>query len=898
MTRRLSIFTLFLLITSLALGQSYFSRWQYTWGGDRQDFLNIMIPLPGNKYFIAGTAASNISCNKTSTLYGDEDFVAMVFDDNGNKLWEKSYGGTAVDRLSTAIKVPGGFMLFGITESGPSGIKTSGNNGTADFWLVKIDDNGDLIWEKSYGGADLESGVKILAAPDGGFLLAGLSLSNNPGYNYGKSDYQLMKVDGNGTLLWSKLYGGNEPDDLHDLVPTSDGNYFLCGTSQSPVGGNKTSLLLGGTDIWLVKVNADGTKIWDKTYGTSGMDYDGTLLKLSDGNTLLVRSDVNNGYIRKIDNDGNEIWEKACEGGVFNVATEDFATGNIVVAGMSNVNSAGCKTSPFYGGGSFGDIWISVFDANGIKTDDEDFGGNDADFPTSVQVLNGEIWITSWSVSPLTGNKITDNCGQTADGWILRLARKFYISNATSNAVCSSAKTLKVYFKTSVNFNPGNVFTAQLSDAGGSFLNPINIGTLSGIKYDSIPVTLPANLPEGNGYRLRVVASLVADTTAPYQFWIYGLNTLNLGKDTSVCAGSSFILDPGVQPPNSKYTWQDGTQNSFFAVTIPGIYWCQVKNSCGVATDSIGIFHLQKPQLDLGPDIGFCSKQIFTIQPKSFNAGIKYLWSTGDTTSAISKSKSGLFWLRASNVCGIVNDTLYATENVLPQIMLTKDSVICSGSILNLSAVAGFDSYLWNTGETTNAIKVNNTGTYSVKVTDKNLCVNRDSVFVNTVVKSPADFLPGDSAICLYQTLYVIPSKSFSSYLWSTGEFTKTVTVFQPSRYWLQVTDRYGCIGRDSIILSYKQCAQGFFVPTAFTPNGDRSNDLFKPLIFGNLKTYRFRIFNRYGTLVFESSDFSKGWDGLYKNTGQNGNVFVWTCSYQMEGEKQQLQKGSVVLLR
>ncbi|HKB45024.1 MAG TPA: hypothetical protein VKC90_11565, partial [Chitinophagaceae bacterium] len=299
--------------------------------------LNVMIPLAGSKYFFAGTTASDPSCTKTSILYGDEDFAIMEFDDAGNKLWEKTYGGDRWDQLHDAVKVStGGYILAGQTESGPSGIKTSLLNGVDDIWVIRTDDNGNLLWEKSYGGIDYESGIKILETPDGGFLIAGLSLSNIPGYNFGIGDYQLTKIDATGNQLWSKLYGGTGNDELYGLIASSDGNYFLCGSSTSPISGNKTSAPLGGADIWLVKVSPDGTKLWDKSFGTAADDFRGNLLCLGDNNFLIIEAAVNTGRIRKIDNNGNQIWLKICSGNnqdFFEIATEDKITGNIYIGG-------------------------------------------------------------------------------------------------------------------------------------------------------------------------------------------------------------------------------------------------------------------------------------------------------------------------------------------------------------------------------------------------------------------------------------------------------------------------------------------------------------------------------------------------------------------------------------
>src|SRR5690349_10416836 len=119
-TLRIIASTVFLLFSlKIASAQSLISRWQYSWGGNRQDMLDVMIPLPGNQYFFAGTSASDISCTKSSATYGDEDFSVVVFDDGGKKLWERSYGGDRWDQLRAAIKVKsGGYILAGQTQSG------------------------------------------------------------------------------------------------------------------------------------------------------------------------------------------------------------------------------------------------------------------------------------------------------------------------------------------------------------------------------------------------------------------------------------------------------------------------------------------------------------------------------------------------------------------------------------------------------------------------------------------------------------------------------------------------------------------------------------------------------------------------------------------------------------
>ena len=105
-------------------------------------------------------------------------------------------------------------------------------------------------------------------------------------------------------------------------------------------------------------------------------------------------------------------------------------------------------------------------------------------------------------------------------------------------------------------------------------------------------------------------------------------------------------------------------------------------------------------------------------------------------------------------------------------------------------------------------------------------------------------------------------------------------------------------MGKDSVVVKIKDCMEGFFVPSAFTPNNDGKNDIFRPLIFGNVKQYQFTIYNRWGQIVFRTKEIGKGWDGNLGGVLQDPNVFTWTCTYQLEGEGKKSEKGLVTLIR
>jgi gliding motility-associated-like protein len=250
-------------------------------------------------------------------------------------------------------------------------------------------------------------------------------------------------------------------------------------------------------------------------------------------------------------------------------------------------------------------------------------------------------------------------------------------------------------------------------------------------------------------------------------------------------------------------------------------------------------------------------------------------------------------------MCGNYTDTIITVLYNLPSINLNKDSVICKGNPRVLSAGNGFVNYLWSTGELTPTISINNPGIYWVKVTDNHSCSKSDSVIVKQIVNPPKNFISKSDSICAsYGNLKISSPNTFSSYLWSNGIITNSIVINNPGTYWLTVTDKYLCKNTDTVIVYTKKCLEGFYIPTAFTPNQDGLNDIFKPIIGGNLKAYRFTIYDRWGNLVFTTTDIRTGWDGRIKNLLYDSGIFIWTCAFELEGYQSNFKKGTVTLIR
>jgi gliding motility-associated-like protein len=244
----------------------------------------------------------------------------------------------------------------------------------------------------------------------------------------------------------------------------------------------------------------------------------------------------------------------------------------------------------------------------------------------------------------------------------------------------------------------------------------------------------------------------------------------------------------------------------------------------------------------------------------------------------------------SSNVLSI---TLYPD----PIVTLDKNSQLCEGKTRTLDAGA-FSLYLWNTGSKNRSIGISDTGLYAVTVTDMNGCTGTGVTNITTLLAPPSGFLKQDTAICSFDDLLLKSHSVFRKYLWNTGSNNSSISITQPGIYWLQAEDGNGCTGIDSITVHPKECLKGFFMPSAFTPNHDGKNDFLKPILLGKVKKYQFWVYNRWGEVVFHSTDLSKGWDGNFKGQIESTNAFAWMCIYQFEGESMHHKKGTVVLLR
>jgi hypothetical protein len=298
-------------------------EWQKTIGGSGYDVGISVIQTLDNGYIISGYTSSNdgdISLN-----HGLFDSLVIKLDALGNIAWLKTYGGSQNDYAYTIIQTnDGGYMIAGNSNSNDN--QVSINKGLLDGWVVKLDALGTIEWEKTFGGTNIEYINSILQTTDNGYIFVGHTYSNDGDVtqNQGNCDAWIVKLNPNGIIEWQKTYGGNEVDFLYAIQQTPDGGYISCGQTESSNGD--LSINRGISDAWVLKLNSIGNITWNSTYGGSSDDSLASIIQTPNGDYIMSGATNSNdidittnngesdGWIVKISSIGNLIWQKTLGG--------------------------------------------------------------------------------------------------------------------------------------------------------------------------------------------------------------------------------------------------------------------------------------------------------------------------------------------------------------------------------------------------------------------------------------------------------------------------------------------------------------------------------------------------------------------------------------------------------
>ena len=350
--------------------------WQKTFGGSGEDFLMSVKQTSDGGYIVGSGSDSNISGDKTEDSRGGFDYWILKLNSIGNIVWQKTYGGDQPDFEPIVVETTdGGYFVGGYSDSGISGDKTVPGKGQRDYWPMKLDSSGNIVWQKSIGGSLIDRPQMSFQATDGGFIMGGSSTSGISGdkteVNYGESDYWIVKLTANGNVEWEKTYGGNNKDLIRNIIQTSDGGYLAVGYSKSDISGNKTENSQGDYDYWVLKLDGNGNLVWQNTIGGSGIDYARDVKQIADGTYMIAgysnsnisgdkTENSNGGYdnwLVQLNGSGNivsqnSIGGSADESGPYFLQTPD---GNFAMFCSSDSNISGDKSENNRG---LDDYWV------------------------------------------------------------------------------------------------------------------------------------------------------------------------------------------------------------------------------------------------------------------------------------------------------------------------------------------------------------------------------------------------------------------------------------------------------------------------------------------------------------------------------------------------------------
>ena len=440
------------LIGTLSLAQQAPAiQWQKCLGGTDYDAANSIQPTPDGGYIMAGKTNSN-NGDVTGNNGGIDAWVVKL-SIMGSLQWQKALGGTSGDYANSIQPTPdGGYIMVGFTGSNDGDV--IGYHGGQDAWVVKLSSTGDLQWQKCLGGTSGDYANSIQPTPDGGYIVAGYTISTNGDVtgNHGGQDAWVVKLSSTGSLQWQKTLGGTAVDCAYSIQPTTDGGYVVAGFTQSN-NGDVTGIH-GGDDAWVVKLSATGVLVWQKTLGGTGDDYANSIQPTTDGGYIMAGYTYsNNGDVTgfhggsdfwavKLSSTGSVQWQKAIGGTGTDWAfsLQPTTDGGYIMTGYTS-STDGDVTGNH---GGIYDVWVVKLSSTGSLQWQKALGGTADEMAYSIQPTpDGGLIVAGVTVS--TDGDVFGNHGGIKDAWVVKLGPELSTTGFVNEAIVvypNPAKTL------------------------------------------------------------------------------------------------------------------------------------------------------------------------------------------------------------------------------------------------------------------------------------------------------------------------------------------------------------------------------------------------------------------------------------------------------------------------
>jgi gliding motility-associated-like protein len=779
--------------------------------------------------------AYNGNCSDTAVCY--YFYPGTPPSDTAN--FQRLYGFPARKQEPTDLirSTMGGYLVSGHTMTSPWDVQPK------QGILMRLKEGGCIEWSRQLASTTESDIIDVDEAPTGGFFILGKA---------GAAKSFVAKIDVLGNVQWSKRVnaGGNFEMLGFGIKAMPDGGVVVAGTVAN-ASANVIRFSPGGNIVWQKELDFANRAhslrniLFKDNYIYVGGNID---------NPLASATSSNEGFITKLDYvTGQTAWLKLYPfaGDVIYIRDmHDDGTGILVNVGMKTGQTDKTSIAAFMRIDTDGD----VIKAGSIAEPHTPYD------PSGTYTINSSRLIASGKSYYFVSEGMHD-LSQQRKGKVARLDSSFNIKWVRANDATGD----------------------------GHYYYP------AAAERDAVVI---AGVENGRGFTPSSYSTKISvrpiDSAGGYansDCWFYDQPAV--------------FVPQTITPQTRQWVSEENTSYSATDFILPWLeFYPQMRVTCPDYVDSCSLFKLTGPAAVCNRNntyTYFIHKNKNCSQPVQWNcsAGVTII-AQNETTITVKFPEAGRYSISAFSPysCTPIKDSIVViASSRAPVLTLGADKEICPGDTITLRASKGFTSYEWPDGSRDSLLTVNTAGTYWVRVKDS--C---DNMLTDTIVitykEIPAGFLPADTAICSYGEVLVQPVKSYTNYAWSNGSTSSSILVTQPGIYWLQAKAGSGCEGRDSIVVELKKCNQGLYAPNAFSPNNDGKNDVFRPMLFGKIRKFKFMVYNRWGQLLYATTDPTQGWDGKYMNRSQPNEVYVWVCEYQLEGEAVKVERGTVAVVR
>ena len=404
-----------MVIDGNIIGQDFSATgvtWAKTYGGSNYEGAHCVRQTSDGGFIMAGETYSFGA--------GNSDIWILKLDVIGNIQWQKIYGASGYD-LARSIQQTsdGGYIVAG---------EASSFAGDTEVWLLKLDGNGSIQWQNRYGGTGIDAAHSIQQTSDGGYIVAGETTS----FGAGGIDAFVFKLKSDGSIDWQKSYGGSNDDMARSIQQTSDGGFIVAGESGSFGAGD--------VDIWVWKLDGNGGVVWQKTFGDVNDDVAHAVQQTSDGGYIVAggttpaSSTMNDVFLLKLDANGGVIWQKTYGGVNDDVAyaVQQTSDDGYIIAGQSSSFA-----------NILGDMWVLKVKSNGDIDWQKTYGGSDSNSANFIRQISDGGYIVA-------GETLSFGAGD-ADVWVLRLDGNGNIGSGCAVGSAASNGTVTTSTMTAAN---------------------------------------------------------------------------------------------------------------------------------------------------------------------------------------------------------------------------------------------------------------------------------------------------------------------------------------------------------------------------------------------------------------------------------------------------------------